>query len=126
MWQPRPPERSSIVLPSTSVNDAPLAASMIAGTCRSSGSDTTRSLRAISSREFGPGISVTTLTVPIAGRLPAGTSRGSAGSPAGGPRALVRGLGGLLCPVLAHRSHLGRQCRRHVRGGAQRLLLQQE
>src|SRR3954469_4226764 len=67
MWQPRPPEKSSMVLPSTSVNAAPYASAITAGACRSSASVITRSLRSTISRVRGPGSSVTRLMVDIAG-----------------------------------------------------------
>src|SRR6266511_3195540 len=68
-WHPRPPEKSSQVLPSTSVNRAPSPRSITAGTWMSSGSHTTFDLRARISFERGPGISVTRSIAPIANLL---------------------------------------------------------
>src|SRR5207302_6365417 len=98
----------------------------------SSGSHTTRSLRARIAFDLGPGISPDTFTTPTiassegcSGRLPA---RGSESVPSRGDGTLprVRGLGGLLGTLLGHRSHLGGKGGREVRRRAQRLLLQQE
>src|SRR5438105_11950967 len=105
---------------------------MTAGTWMSSGSHTTRSLRARIVFDFGPGIPPDTFTTPTiassegcSGRLPA---RGSELVPTRGDGALprLRGLRRLLRALIGDRAYLGGKGGREIRRRAQRLLLQQQ
>ena len=114
MRQPSPLERSSMVLPSTSVTAAPNPWSMTAFTCRSSGSHTTRSFRSMMARDIGPGSSVFISIVGTAFLLVDGCS--SAGSFVDVPEGLGgEGYRGRGFPTLSGRRAPGSVRRRRER-----------